>query len=71
VDDGRATAMADQWFDFEARRLELLRKYHNRIAAELSPVRAAQFTQIENRVGTVVDLILASEIPLVQTGRRR
>ena len=66
LDNARAAALSDDWFRFESQRLELLRKYHKRIADELSPIRAAQFTQIENRVGTVIDLLLASELPLVR-----
>lgn len=66
LDNARAAALTDDWFRFESQRLELLRKYQKRIAAELSPIRAAQFTQIENRVGMVVDLLLASELPLVR-----
>ena len=71
LDNNQATAIADGWFKFETDRLELLKKYHKRIAEELSPVRAAQFTQIEHRVGTVVDLVLASETPLVQNNAQR
>ena len=70
LDDARAGELANEWFDFEEKRLELLRKYHKRIAAELSPLRAAQFTQVEHRVGTVIDLLIASELPLVRTPPR-
>ena len=66
LDDATAASLTDQWFDFETKRLELMRKYQKQIASELSPLRAAQFTQIENRVGTVIDLVIASEIPLVR-----
>jgi hypothetical protein len=71
LDNQQASAIADGWFKYEADRLELLKKYHKRIAEELSPVRAAQFTQIEHRVGTVVDLVLASETPLVRDNAQR
>jgi hypothetical protein len=61
-----ATELADGYFKFERQRLELTKKYHDLIAARLSPVRAAQFTQIEHRVGTIVDLAIAVEMPLIQ-----
>ena len=64
-DNDRAAALAKGWFGIETQRLELLKKYHARIAAELSPIRAVQFTQIEHRVDTVIDLMIASELPLV------
>ena len=62
----QATTIADGFFDFEQQRLTLLKKYHGVIAKDLSPVRAAQFTQIEHRVGTVVDLMIAAEVPLIR-----
>ena len=65
-DNGRAAALAKGWFEVETQELELLKKYHEKIAAELSPVRAVQFTQIEHRVDTVIDLMIASELPLVR-----
>jgi hypothetical protein len=71
LDDASATALADDWFRIESQRLELVKKYHKRIAAELSPVRAAQFTQIEHRVGTVVDLLVASNLPLIRSAPRQ
>jgi hypothetical protein len=70
-DDPAAAALTKEWFDVESERLKLLQRYHDRIAAELSPVRAVQFTQIEHRMGTIVDLIIASELPLVRGEPRR
>jgi hypothetical protein len=66
LDNQRAAALADDWFKIESQQLELLQKYHKQIAKELSPIRAVQFSQIEHRVGTVVDLLIASELPLVR-----
>ena len=60
-----ARSLSDDWFKFETQRLELVRKYHDRIGKELSPLHAAQFTQVEHRVATVIDLLIASETPLV------
>ena len=71
LDDAAAAKLTDQWFDFETKRLELLQNYQKRIASELSPLRAAQFTQIENRVGMVIDVVIASELPFVQVASKR
>ena len=71
LDDATAARLTDQWFDFEAKRLELMRKYQKEIATALSPLRAAQFTQIENRVGMVIDVVIASELPFVQVAAKR
>src|SRR3954452_24356759 len=65
--DAKAKEMAAAWFAYQNQELEVLKKYHGLIEQKLSPVRAAQFAQIEHRFGLVVDLALASELPLVPT----
>lgn len=67
LDDAKASRLANAYFEFEVKRLELLKAYHNIVGERLSPVRAAQFTQIEHRVGTLIDLMIAAELPLVQS----
>ena len=69
LDNARATEITDGYFRYEADRLALLKKYHGEIAKALSPLRAAQFAQIEHRVSTVVDLLIASELPFVRVAR--
>jgi hypothetical protein len=66
LDNDKAAALTKDWFDAEQQQLAILKKYHDQIATELSPVRAAQFTQLEHRFDTVVDLMVASELPLVR-----
>jgi hypothetical protein len=65
-DANRASELADGYFHLEAARLDLTKKYHATIAKELSPLRAAQFTQVEHRAGTVIDLLIASQMPLIK-----
>lgn len=71
LDDASAASMSDDWFRFETERLELMRKYQQQIARELSPLRGAQFVQVENRIATIIDLMVASDIPLIQAPARR
>lgn len=66
LDDAQAKTMAVDWFRLQTDRLELFKKYHNVITKELSAVRAAQFIQIEHRVNTVIDIMIASELPLIK-----
>jgi hypothetical protein len=61
-----AAELVEGYFKFEQQRLDLLKKYQGAIATALSPTRAAQFTQIEHRVGTIVELSIAAEMPLIQ-----
>jgi hypothetical protein len=66
LNDAQAKIIADKWFKLQSDRLELLKKYHEQITQELSNVRAAQFVQIEYRMNTMIDLMIASELPLIQ-----
>lgn len=67
LDDATAVRLARESLDQNEEMVALLRKYHARISEKLSPVRAAQFLQIENRVGTVIDLVVAAQIPLIRS----
>lgn len=69
LDDKLAGELATGWFDNEEKRLTLLKKYHAVLSKELSPIRAAQFAQVEHRFDVVVDLLIASELPLVEAPR--
>ncbi len=68
LDDSKATKMAAEWFEQETARLALLRKYHKLMGDRLSPLRAIQFVQTEHRIGMVVDIMIASELPLFRHG---
>jgi hypothetical protein len=68
--DGNARELVPAWFDFESQQLELLKKYHGILQEKMSPVRAAQFVQIEYRFALVVDLSIASELPLIDAPAR-
>jgi hypothetical protein len=43
---------------------KVLQKYHTLILDMMSPVQAIQFDQVENRVNRVIDIIIASEMPI-------
>lgn len=68
LDDQGAARLASAFLDLRDEMNGLLHRTHARMSAELSPRRAAQFLQIEHRSATVVDLVVASEMPLI-TGR--
>jgi hypothetical protein len=68
LDDTEAQKMAAMWFEQENARLRLLKKYHKLIGDQLSPLRAIQFVQIEHRISMVVDIMIASELPLFRHG---
>ena len=68
LDDREAAQVAAEWFEQEEARLQLLKKYHGRVAEALSPRHAVQFVQVEHRVNTVIDLMIASQLPLFRYG---
>ena len=61
-----ATRLAADWFAQEEARLALTKKYHAILSEKLSPLIAAQFVQIEHRIATVTDVMIASEMPLLK-----
>lgn len=65
LNDDSAARLARAFLELRREMLDLLTRYHARISAELSPIRGAQFLQIEHRTGTVVDLVVASQMPLI------
>ena len=65
LDENFSREMADRWLANAQERLDLWKKYHQQISAALSPMRAAQFLQVENQMAIFVDLNIASEMPMV------
>jgi hypothetical protein len=55
--------MAAQWLQNSQARLDLWKKYNLKISRAVSPIRAAQFLQVENQVALFVDMSIASEMP--------
>jgi len=66
-DDVKAKDMAKRWFKSQRARLDLLEKYHAKIEKALTSVHAGQFLQIENQLGLLIDVTIASEMPKVGT----
>jgi outer membrane biogenesis lipoprotein LolB len=63
--DQNSREMAVQWLQNAQDRLDLWKKYHQQISAAVSPIRAAQFLQVENQMAIFVDLNIASEMPVI------
>jgi len=61
--DKDATELANRWFPNLEDRTALWKKYHKKISKAISPVRAAQFLQLEYELTLFVDLAISSEIP--------
>jgi len=63
LNDEVAKKMAPQWLQVAQDRLDLWKKYHAKISTAVSPLRAAQFLQVENQLAIFVDFGIASEMP--------
>jgi hypothetical protein len=65
LNDANSKDLADRWLQNSRDRLDLWKKYHERISEALSPIRAGQFLQVENQMALFVDINIASEMPVV------
>lgn len=65
LNDRNAKVMADKWLQNIQARLDLWKKYHQKISTAVSPMRAVQFLQVENQVALFVDTEIASEMPQI------
>ncbi len=63
--DQNSRVMAEQWLQNVQDRLDLWKKYSRQISDAVSPIRAAQFLQVENQMAIFVDLNIASEMPVI------
>jgi hypothetical protein len=63
--DAQAKDLAERWLKNTQDRLDLWKKYHKRISKAVSPIRGAQFLQVEHQMALFVDLNIAAEMPAV------
>lgn len=61
----RADQLATKLLDIEQQRNELKRQYYLKFKTALDAITAARFLQVENQIEKLLDLQLASELPVV------
>jgi hypothetical protein len=66
-----ADQLANKLLDLEQQRNNLKRKYYQKFKAALDPILATRFLQIENQLERIVDLQIASELPVIEGPARR
>ena len=64
-DPQQARDLTQRWLKLQHERINLWETYSGKISRAVSPVRGAQFLQIENEIATVLDLSVLSNAPLV------
>jgi hypothetical protein len=67
LDDQQAAKLAARWLKNMQERLDLWKKYHKQISKAVSPIRAAQFLQVEHQMALFIDLNIAAEMPALGT----
>jgi hypothetical protein len=64
--DEKADQLMKTAFDFKSSRVKLNESYYKKFAKVLTPTRAAKYMQIEDQIQMLIDLSIASELPLVK-----
>lgn len=64
--DEAATKLANGVFDLEAKRNNLKRQYFEKMSKALNAKLAARFLQIENQLEKIIDLQIASRLPVIE-----
>ncbi len=64
--DKKARELANKMFALEKRRTKLKKKYFKRFEKALSATIAAKFIQVENQISLLINLQIASELPLIK-----
>ncbi|HVN19132.1 MAG TPA: hypothetical protein VMU05_10180 [Dongiaceae bacterium] len=65
--DAKADELVRNAMDFQKQRNELLGKYYERVKQALGAVTAARFVQVEHQLLLIIDLQIASELPIAGT----
>jgi hypothetical protein len=62
----KATELAKKSFELQERKLKLRKTYFEECNKVLPPKMAARYAQLDNRINLLLDLQLASRVPLVK-----
>ena len=66
LNDAQAESLVKKWTDADESAVQLRMKYLPIFLKVLPGKKVARFFQVDRRIGSVMDLQLASEIPLVE-----
>jgi hypothetical protein len=64
-----AEQMAAEFLNIEQQRNELKRRYYSKFKGALDAVTATRFLQVENQVERIIDLQIASQLPVMERSR--
>jgi hypothetical protein len=66
LSNDKAQALTDEALKIEQAEVDLKRAYLPKLSAVVSPVKAARYLQVENKIRAVLKFDLATEIPLAK-----
>jgi len=64
--DAKADELIQRSLDFQKQRGELLAKYYQIMKQSVGAITAARFLQVEHQLLLIIDLQIASSLPIVQ-----
>jgi hypothetical protein len=64
--DETANNLGKRLLDYQKKRVNLRGRYFVRMSKEISPIIAAKFFQVETQLENIVDLEIASSVPLIK-----
>ncbi len=64
--DAKADELMKKAIDYQKQRTDLLLKYYDRMKTSVGSVTAARFLQVENQLLLIIDLQIASNLPLFE-----
>ncbi|MFZ0589301.1 MAG: hypothetical protein WAM39_02345 [Bryobacteraceae bacterium] len=66
LSDETAKNLGKRLLDYQKKRIDLRGKYFDRMSKEISPTIAAKFFQVEMQLEDIIDLGIASSVPLIK-----
>lgn len=63
--DAKADELIKRAMDYQKQRSELIGRYYERVKQDLGGITAARFVQIESQLLMIIDLQIASSLPIV------
>jgi hypothetical protein len=64
--DETAKDLGKRLLDYQKKRVDLRSRYFDRMSKEISPTIAAKFFQVETQLEDIIDLEIASLVPLIK-----
>lgn len=65
-----ADRLAGKKHELDTKRTDLLWKYYNKFKAELNPIDAAMFYQVESQLLMLIDVQVAGEVPIIKKPKK-